>query len=153
MVHPGSYTYQGYTYGLDKCYLDHYVKKGSLYEMGVWLVSSGISIDPEASSGFQGKGDYVGFELVSSDTTLTPGDYVFSDSGEPMTWYEAEFGHPFDWTQGEGNWAWLVDGVLNVSKQNGVYTFIFTATSETGYELTGYYTGGVIYTIWSKKKR
>ena len=112
--------------------------------MGIWMVVQNIYEDPNSTTGFKGKGNYVGIELCSNDTTLVEGDYYFSDSGDPMTWYEGEFGYPYDWTNATGDWEWLKDGVINVAKQNGVYTFTFILTSESNNTVEGQYTGTVI---------
>ncbi len=143
-VHPGYYTYQGFTYNLDKCYLVNYPAKGSIYRLSVWFVSSGIAFDATAPLLFSGKGDYVSFNVFTSDSSLTAGSYVFADTKEAMTWDEGDFAHPFDFNKGEGNWARMIDGVMNTSIQGKIYTFDFTTLSERGYELKGAFSGEVI---------
>ena len=152
IVHAGTFTYKGNAYALDKCLLDHYAKKANVYEVGIWMVSSGIFSDPNSESKLGGSGNYIGIEMYSTDTLLVEGDYYYSDTYAPMTWYEAELGYPFDWSNNTGVWEWITDGIINVSKQNGTYTFTFVMVSETGNLVEGYFTGGVTYYYWPSAK-
>lgn len=151
-VPAGEFSYKGNVYNLDKCFLDHYDTKANVYDMGIWMVSSGIYSNPYDNSKLGGTGNYIGIDFHSTDTLLVEGDYYYSNSYAPMTWYEAELGYPYNWTNKTGSREWIADGIINVNKQNGKYTFTFVMISESGNLIEGYYTGLVEYYYWPSVK-
>jgi len=142
-VDGGSFAFQGISYKLDKCFLYLEETLQNSYEMDLWMLTNGIFYNPSSQSGSSGQGNYVNFMLHTTDLTLQEGDYYYSPNGEPMTWCESEFGIDYNWDSGTGYFEWIENAIINVSKENGIYTFTFAGYTEGGNYLEGVYTGSV----------
>ncbi|MCD4736416.1 MAG: hypothetical protein K8R53_10250 [Bacteroidales bacterium] len=82
------------------------------------------------------------FEIISGSTDMiTPGEYIFSQSEEPYTFYYGSVAFNANTSQEE--YYDIVSGTLNISKTGGNYNISFAGTLDNGSTYSGIYSGSL----------
>lgn len=142
---------------------NHFKYDGNTYEMtsgvilnwGQWFDEEGYAFDLYLfSEGIQyngiwditGTGHGIFFELFSpSENELAAGTYNYdsNDTGEPFTFYDADFVIDYDIENETGTEIIIVGGSIKVEKSGSTYTITIEAVAEGGKPVTGYYKGTI----------
>jgi hypothetical protein len=114
-----------------------------VFDWDVELFSSGftIDIDGEVASGTGGN-LYLDLN-TNSEAGLVPGVYVFSDTREAFTWFDAEGSSNFNIATGDGNFFEAVSGTVTVSGTGNDQLIEANLVDTNGNALTASYRGSL----------
>jgi hypothetical protein len=155
---PDHFRYTVNDYPLEQGFIHNYgMPEGSAgYNFDVTLHSSGVSYNRDSHE-FQGSGNLVFFQMISSSATeLSPGTYQFNTgeaTGAPSTFNVANFGMNVNFSDETGTIVSAVSGVIKVSGTGEYRTFDFDCLTATGEKVSGHYNGYVpVYDMRNTKK-
>jgi hypothetical protein len=146
----------GVTYDLSLGDLEYYGTATGGYDIGLNLLTSGITLDSEGY--WTGTGTGIWFEFTSDiNNGLSTGTYEFSSSSGAFT--IEDIGYCLAWTTNYGTNVWVYfdsskGGYVKINKDGTKYEVTFKGTDEDGNAVKGNFSGTFdIYDFSSTKSR
>ena len=145
------FTYDGETYSLSHGFTLFWGQwGGDGYNWDVYLMSDGIQFDDDLGD-FTGNGHGIFFEFYSPEEEyLATGTYVFDeeDSGDPYTFYWADFIIDYSVETDSGTLVDIIGGVVEVERSGATYSITIQVTAEDNKPVTGYFSGPLPALDW-----
>lgn len=136
------FTYDGTTYELSQGLLEEYGDNGNgSFDFDVTLLTSGINFNNTTGEA-TGEGSGVYLDLNSpSEEGLVNGTYTFGDERDAFIMVDAEIVTDYDFEAGTGQIISVVDGTVELTEDEGVYSISFELTASNNETITGTYNG------------
>lgn len=138
------FKYDGETYELSHGMLVYYGQWwGDGYNFDLFLFSDGIQFSEEDMD-FSGTGHGIFFELYGpSESNLSSGTYNYDpdDSGDPFTFYYADFVINYNIDTDAGTIVDIEGGTVKIERSGSSYKITIDAVAEDGKPVTGYFSG------------
>jgi len=147
----------GTEYDISKGFIVNYGGSGSIYNIDLVVVSSGLNIHdvnglPDSVSG---TGNTVYFEMYSSvSDKISSGDYVYNDSGAAGSFDYEDY--MLNWnttTQPNAETTEITSGTVKVINSGTEYELTFSGKDVHNKIISGYYKGNLKYYDDSGKKK
>lgn len=136
------FTFMGVDYPLKGGVIENYGSYDNIYNLDVYLFSSGISYD-EVDATFEGTGHMVFLEMYCSESCLKNGTYEFDPDygGDAGTFDLGMFVINLDNDTFEGTFIIVSSGSITVSVKGSTYEMTFDCKANNNETVTGYYKG------------
>ena len=151
----GKFTYDEVTYELVTGQLMSYGAYDSVFNQGLVLFSSGINVDPVTGDAISGIGDFISFDLYSSNPDeLDP--VVYTSAGHTQAG-SIEYGvfaiNANMQSETADLMKLLVEVTLDVDKDGDRYVLDFTGSDPQGKNVEGHFEGPLDYFLYESKKK
>ena len=148
----------GTEYDISKGFLQYYGGNGSVYNIDLNLISSGITVHetlglPDSASGI---GHAIYFEMyTSSIDKLALGDYTYNFSSQAAGSFDYA-DYILNWNlsqQHNPTFIEITSGTVKVIKSGAEYELSFSGTDKNNKTISGYYKGSLTYYDQSQVKK